>query len=122
MPSHGPYDNTQVLRSRSPLWKNVFSSEILMLTLYSFCDFQPDTFLGSILEGLQCGYIQSPFPISSIRLVLGISAAYGCPCQGTFEGLVAKPLHSQRVSHGTYTFMSQKHPEKNRCRGVIDHF
>lgn len=63
MAHQGLYDNTQLLRSARALWKSVLSFEILILTLHSFCDFQPDTFLGSILKGLQSGYIHSvPIP------------------------------------------------------------
>ena len=118
VPSQGLYDNAQVLRSARPLWKNALSSEILRLTLHPFCDFQLDTFLGRIFEGLQRGYVQPPFPISSIRLVLSILAEHDCPCQGNFSCLIAKTVHSQKLSHASYTFVSQKHSMKRVRTGA----
>lgn len=91
-----------------------------MLTLHSFCAFQPDTFLGSIFEGLQRGYMRSPFPISSIRLVLSILAEHDCPCQGNFSCLVVKTdtLRGYLMSH-THLCLKNNEEGWNRCRGLL---
>lgn len=126
MAHQGLYDNTQVLRSARGLWKSVLSFEILILTLHSFCDFQPDTFLGSILKGLQSGYIHSvPIPHKQHQACSQYFDWAWLPMSGDVQlpGCKNSTL-SESMSCLIHICVSETLSEEgqNRCRGLLVYF
>ena len=63
--------------------------------------FQPDTILGSIREGLNCGHIQSLFPVRALGL---FSAFQLSVAADTVKILVKRAMYHQRMSCATASF------------------